>query len=243
MIKWNLDIETASMCNRTCSGCTRNSNPNREMVADWFKPNYLPAHLVYWAVEEAADIEGFSGAVCLSHFNEPFMDYRIAEIAWSIRTLHNPKELYLHSNGDLVKEQTAHDIDGALDKIIFTLYMDDPIKTKRKEWLESLFTKTKLVFVTEPLHLPTHFSPNYPVSRMAEENIDHTCLEPSMRVVINHRRQFLLCCDDLNGNFGLGTYPEISIREHLKQKAEIQSNLETFGGRRLYPHCTTCPRA
>lgn len=243
MIKWNLDFETISTCNRVCPTCMRNSNPNRELVADWFTPNYLPEHVIYAAIIEAMKIDSFSGVVCLNHYNEPFMDQRISQIAWTIKETWNLTELYMHSNGDLVTEGLAKDIDGSLDKIIFTLYMDDPIKTKRKEWLASLFKKTQTIFITESIHAsPVHFSPKFLVAQLAQDRIDHTCLEPSMRVAINHKRQYLMCCDDMTGNFGLGTYPEISIKEHLEQKMKMQERLMQFGGRRDFAHCTTCPR-
>lgn len=244
MIKWNLDFETVSTCNRVCPTCMRNSNPNKALVADWFMPNYLPEYLIYMAIRESLLIDSFSKSVCLNHYNEPFTDHRISDIAWTIRDTWSDIDLYMHSNGDLITESLVKDIDGALDKIIITLYMDEPVKTKRAEWLASLFQRTQTVFVTEMIHgAPVHFSPKFPVKQLAEEHIDHTCMEPSMRVAINHRRQYLMCCDDMTGNFGLGKYPEISIREHLEQKMKMQERLMQFGGRRDFPHCTTCPRA
>jgi hypothetical protein len=65
-----------------------------------------------------------------------------------------------------------------------------------------------------------------------------------MRVVINHRRQYLLCCDDVIGNFDLGTFPETSIKDYWfgEKHMEIMNNLKSIGGRLLHPYCATCPR-
>lgn len=241
-IKFNLDFETVSTCNRVCPTCMRNSHPDRNAVAPWFTPNFLPEDLIYQAIGEAMGMDAFSGTVCLNYYNEPFTDLRIADIAGHIKRVFPLEMLYMHSNGDLVTEEKAESIDGKLDKIIFTLYMGEPVKSKRHEWLKSLFHKTELVFILDPVHVPTHFSPGYPVEQMARDNIDHTCLEPSMRIGINHRRQFIMCCDDLNGNFGLGTYPETSLRDHWNQKMAMQKVLMQYGGRRSFTHCTKCPR-
>lgn len=241
-ILFNLDFETKSTCNRVCPTCLRNSHPNREAVRPWFEPNYLPENVIYDATSEALGMERFAGTVCLNYYNEPLMDERIADIAENLRRF-PLKELYMHSNGDLLTEEIASNLDGKLHKIIFTLYMDDPVKTKRHEWIKSLFHLTPLVFILEPVHVPTHYSPAYPVMEMAEKHKMHTCLEPSMRIVINHRREYMLCCDDLNGNFGLGTYPEISLQAHWNRKMEMQEKLLQFGGRLNFPHCILCPRA
>lgn len=242
MIPFNLDLETCSTCNRTCPTCLRNSHPDRLKVSAWFKKDYLPEGIIYSAVAEVKNIEGFSNTVCLNHYNEPFMDERIAKIAETVKSM-GIEQVYMHSNGDLVTEEKASEIDGKIDKIIFTLYMDDPVKSKRKTWLEGLFKKTELVFITNPVHVPTHFSPGYPVQEMAEKHRMHTCLEPSMRIAINHRRQYLMCCDDLNGNFDLGTYPEVSLQDHWNMKMKDQKLLLEPGGRLNFNHCIICPRA
>lgn len=243
MILFNLDFETISTCNRACPTCLRNSHPDREALRPWFEKNCLPESIIYNAVSEALDMEGFSGVVCLNHYNEPLMDERISKIGTNIRKF-PIKELYMHSNGDLITEEIAKSLDGVFHKIIFTLYMDEPIKSKRVEWIRNLFSKTNTVFITENIHgAPTHFSPKFPVKELAERHIDHTCLEPSMRIAINHRGQYLMCCDDLNGNFGLGNYPEISLKEHWEMKTNMQNTLLNFGGRRNFKHCASCPRA
>jgi len=243
MIPMNLDLETRSTCNRTCPTCMRNSHPDKEAVSPWFAPNYLPEHIIYDAIEQMFGVPEFGKTVCLNYYNEPLMDERIPHICREIK-LKFPQlnELYFHSNGDLLKEETAKELDGVPDRIVFTLYMDDPVKSKRAEWIKSLFNKTNIVLITNSVHVPTHYSPGYPVKEMAEKHRMNTCLEPSMRVVINHRRQYMLCCDDLIGNFDLGTFPETSIAEHMVRRREIQADLKVPGGRLKYKHCEACPR-
>lgn len=241
-----LDFETVSNCNRTCPTCIRNSHPDREAVAPWFETRFLPEVVIYQAIEEALAM-GFRGGICLSHYSEPLMDERIPAIARRVKEVGQRiggfSRVFLNSNGDFLTEAMAHDLDGALDRIIITLYMDEPVKSRRAEWMTGLFDKTELVLITKPVHIATHFSPAYDVVKLARENSGHGCSEPAMRVIINHRRQYLLCCDDVVGTFGLGTFPELPLAEYWNgAHADIQARLAVAGGRSWHAHCMTCPR-
>ena len=132
--------------------------------------------------------------------------------------------------------------DGILNRIVVTLYMNEPKKSERAEWVHTLFDKTICDVITQSAHIPTHFSPAFDVEGLAEKYKTHPCSEPSMRIIINHRGQYLLCCDDVIGNFGLGTYPEKSLEQQWKEKMEIQSKLHVKGGRKWHSYCESCPR-
>jgi hypothetical protein len=150
----------------------------------------------------------------------------------------------LNTNGDFINEELAEELDGKVDKMIVTLYMDEPTKSYRKDWIKSLFHSTYVEIITMSDHIPTHFSPAFDVKALAEKYKNRPCSEPQMRVVINHRQQYLLCCDDVIGNFDLGTFPETSIRDYWfgEKHMSIMNNLKNTGGRLLRPYCATCPR-
>lgn len=238
-----VDFETISTCNRTCPTCLRNSHPDREALSDWFEPNYLDVEVIKDALDQVIGL-GFTGGVCLSHYNEPLMDERLSEIASMARAYPQFDTVYFHSNGDYLTEDMAKDLDGRLDRIVFSLYMDEPKKSARKEWIYSLFSKTKIDVITQSDHIATHFSPAFDIKALIEKNHMKPCSEPQMRVVINHRRQYLLCCDDVIGNFGLGTFPETSIEEYWfgEYHMKIMNDLKNTGGRLMHPYCATCPR-
>ena len=124
------NFEIFSLCNRTCPTCIRNSHPDRQALQSWFELEYLPIKVIKDALEQCIDL-GFIGSVCLSHYNEPLMDERISDIARMVRNYDQFSKVYFHSNGDLLNEDLASDLDGALDEIIFTLYMNEPVKSKR----------------------------------------------------------------------------------------------------------------
>jgi len=238
-----LDLETVSTCNRTCPTCIRNSHPDREALSPWFELNLLPVEIIEEALDQCADL-GFTGGVCLSHYNEPLMDRRLPEIAELVKSYGKFSPVFLNTNGDFINEERAEELDGKLDKIIVTLYMDEPVKTYRKNWIKTLFKYTHPEIITMSDHIPTHFSPKFDVEALAEKHRNKPCSEPQMHVIINHRREYLLCCDDVIGNFDLGTFPETSIRDYWfgEKNMEIMNNLKNTGGRLKYSYCSTCPR-
>ena len=238
-----LDLETCSMCNRLCVTCIRNSHPDIDEIKSWFGHNYLPIEVIQEALNQCVEM-GFTGGVCLSHYNEPLMDARIFEIARMVKSYDQFSPIFLNTNGDFLTEELAQSLDGILDRIIVTLYMDEPKKSERAEWINSLFRTTDVQALTMSKHIATHFSPAFDVKWLAEQHIDHMCSEPQVRVVINHRQQFLLCCDDVVGNFDLGTFPETNIEEYWfgEKHQQIVNDLKERGGRRKHPYCSTCPR-
>jgi hypothetical protein len=199
--------------------------------------------VIKMALDEVAEM-GFTGGVCLSHYNEPLMDERIPEIASIVKSYGVFSPIFMNTNGDFLTEELAQSLDGVLDRIIVSLYMPKPKRLERALWINALFHKTDAQPLTESDHIATHFSPAFDVKALAEKHIDNPCGEPQVRVVINNQRQFLLCCDDVIGNFGLGTFPETSIKDYWfgEKHQKIVKDLMVSGGRRKHPYCATCPR-
>jgi len=151
---------------------------------------------------------------------------------------------YINTDGDYIIPELAERLDGAFEEIIVSLYMKEPIKSQRAEWIPTLFNKTKIEIITKSDHIPSHFSPKFDVKGLADKYRDNPCVEPAMRCIINHRRQFTLCCEDVIGNFDLGTLPETSIEDYwFGKRATIQETLEKSGGRRWHSYCASCPKS
>jgi len=238
-----IDFETISTCNRVCPTCLRNSYPNRELVSSFFEPTYLPRILIKDALDQCVEL-GFTGSVILNHYNEPLMDERLPDLVRMVRAYPQWKSVWFHSNGDLLTEEIAKELDGELDRIVFTLYMDEPVKSKRAEWIRSLFPNTYLDINTYSEHIVTHFSPKPERDDMIFRHQNNPCTEAERRVAINHRGDYLLCCDDMIGHFGLGSFPEVSIEEYWfgTNHVKIMEDLRQMGGRLKYRWCAICPR-
>ena len=243
-MKFRLALETISTCNRRCPTCIRNSHPDRTEIRSWFKHHLLPMDIIEEALEQYAAMgkdDKSPGGVCLSHFSEPLMDYRIAEIARLAKSYDLFHPIYLNTNGDYLTEEIAESLDGVLDKIIISMYADK--KKNRYEKLTSFFHKTEVILGEGP-HIATHFSPKFDVAKLTEEVIDTPCTETRPRIIINHRQQYLLCCEDVVGNFTLGLFPMISLKDYWygKKHTKLLMNLDKPGGRKKYEYCRICPR-
>lgn len=237
-----LEIETSSYCNRTCKSCLRNSIPDRESTQSWFDQNLLPTDDFKRILLEAKEM-GFSGELCLSHYNEPLLDKRIVELAQFARNT-GFSRIFFCSNADFLTEELAKNLDGLIDDIGFSFYMDEPIKSKRREWVYSLFKRTKLVGTGDGEHMITHFSPLADVVQISLKYKNNPCFLPQKRMIINHKGQMLLCCDDLTGHFDLGTIYEYSLKElWYSEKHQLYlKSLMKSGGRGVHQHCLSCPR-
>jgi MoaA/NifB/PqqE/SkfB family radical SAM enzyme len=213
------------------------------LLQPWFEKNLLPTEIIEEALDEVAEM-GFTSGVCLSHYNEPLMDERIVYIANMVKSYGLFKPIFLNTNGDFLTEELARALDGVLDRILVSLYMDEPKKSERARWIESIFHTTEAIPLTHSTHIATHFSPAFDVVSLAVNHRDNKCDEPKVRVVISHNRQFLLCCDDVVGNFDLGTFPETSIKDYWfgEKHTQIVRDLAERGGRRKHDYCASCPR-
>lgn len=171
------------------------------------------------------------------------MDERLPRIAHAVRAYDDLATVHLNTNGDFITEKLAEELDGALNFMIVSLYMDEPMRSERAEWIRSLFQKTVPRIKLSARHDITHFSPMPGHDESIETIKNDVCEQPGIRVIINHRRQYLLCCDDLIGNFDLGTFPEVGIEEYWNGKRqEIAQTLSDRGGRSWHPYCKICPR-
>jgi hypothetical protein len=147
--------------------------------------------------------------------------------------------LFLHTNGDFLTPELAQELDGVLDHLQITLYMDKTKADKRAKWVKGLFKHSKTGIVNSQ-HRVTHFSPLKNRKQLIQDRQGQPC--KPRKIIINHQRQYLLCCEDLIGNFDLGTFPEISLPEHwYGKRQQINQTLAHKGGRNNYPYCLSCP--
>lgn len=237
-----LVIETQSTCNRRCPGCLRSSSPNRDVVASWFRANRLLTE-DYEQVLKGALKMGFRGDVCLSYYDEPLMDDRICELAKRAKSL-GFQRVFLCSNGDLLNEEIAGKLDEALDDIAVTLYLGETQFSEHSTWVKSLFKRISVLTVPGA-HILTHYSPLGDVVASARQNCENPCIVPLARMIINHKGEMCMCCDDLVNNFDLGTIHEYSIEElwYGERHQELVLSLQNRGGRKIHPYCLSCPRS
>lgn len=231
-----LEFETRSTCNRTCPTCLRNNYPDRDKVASWFTPNHLPVEVIKEACLQAIDM-GFNGHVCLNHYNEPTEDERLPEIIEMVKSLGGWKRVFFCSNGDHFDEKLAGKLDGLIDHIAVALYMDEPVKSTREEYIKGLFHKTILTF-TGGVHVARHHN------QMSNATYPNgQCAQPVERLILNHKGDMLLCCSDLIGHFDLGRFPDTPLKDLWwgEKHTKLTLALNNDGNRAIHPHCLSCP--
>jgi hypothetical protein len=240
-----LELETSAWCNRTCPGCIRNSEPDRGSVASWFdKDARLPMEDIERVFRETKAM-GWSGELCVSHYNEPLWDDRLVDIIKLARSFGHFTRIFFCSNADYITEELASQLDGLVNDIGFSFYMGDPIRSQRKKWVKSLFKKTDAQ-VGDGDHMLTHDSPltNDLVS-ITRRASGKPCHLPQLRFIVNHRGQMLMCCDDLTGHFDLGTIHDgLTVEElwYSKKHQDLVTALMNPGGRSVHQRCMSCPR-
>jgi radical SAM protein with 4Fe4S-binding SPASM domain len=246
-----LSIETVGSCNRTCPTCERNSWPNRDAVAGRFgKQQRMPTELFEKVVADAVRM-GFTGLVNLQHYNEPLQDPRIADLARYVKAQGVFREVYMHSNADLLTERKAKALDGVLDKIVVALYDETggqallgPARDKRRSEVLGMFACTRVEWATG-FHVITHYSPYANLEEAIAEVRPTPCRrEVRLRMIIDYRGEMLMCCDDIVGLWKLGNVREQSLEElwFSSKHQEIMDTLMNPGGREAYGFCRICPR-
>jgi MoaA/NifB/PqqE/SkfB family radical SAM enzyme len=230
-----IDIETSSACNRTCRTCLRNSYPDRKAVRPLFTQTLMPVDMFRGILDECVELD-YKDRVCMCHWNEPLMDPQIVELA-KIAKGYNQFFVYFVTNGDLLTPELAAQLDGVLDKIVVSVYDGD--RQARKAWLRSVFTKTPVEVKGD--HRIAHFHPQAP--EMAQKLLSRPCRPIPRRLIVNHKGEYLLCCEDLLGTFGLGRFPEMSLKEYWfgGKHERILDDLSRTDGRLKYQYCSSCP--
>lgn len=236
-----LTVETSGNCNRTCGTCIRNSDPDRSRVASWFQDNFMDMDTLRRIFEDARSM-GYRQDLCLSFYNEPTQDPRLPEIVDLARN-YPFRNIFIHSNGDFMTPELAQRLDGKLSWIFFSIYADEPARTRRQEELQQMFQKTETRF-GPGLHGLTHYGPEQDVAVAIPQCRDLSCGEPLDRFIINHRGEMTLCCDDMVGHYDLGNVRDSCLWDLWfgEKHQNLVKRLRRPRGRHGLTLCESCPR-
>jgi hypothetical protein len=232
-----MDLETSSLCNRACVWCVRNTNPDKAAVAPWFSQTLMPMPMIAGVLDQVATLD-LRLPVCLAHFNEPLLDPRIVEIVRLVRSYARFFS-YIITNGDQLTEPLARQLDGTLNRIVVSLYDFDPARRHaRATQIQSWFTTTQVII--KGWVAKTHFCPD--AAQVARSGA--SCVGYTNRLGVNHRGQYVFCCEDMDGVFSFGSFPAVPVAEYWQGaiRKQMVDDLRHPGGRAAYPYCLACPR-
>lgn len=210
----------------------------------------MPDDMFYRIIDQAVDM-GYTGMVNLQHFNEPLQDPRIVKFCTYAHDKSVFEAVRFHSNGDLLTERRAKELDGHVDHIRFAFYddiggrpMDFSVQQERESLFRSWFQKTELSF-TGGGHMITHYSPLPGLQEYINNARNKPCISDVRdRLIIDHRGEMLLCCDDIEGLWDLGNAENMTLEElwWSDKHVKIMEILSQPGGREEYDYCFNCPR-
>ena len=248
-----MEIETQGDCNRTCNTCLRQSYIHKDNVTHQGRfpvttkigqGTKMPTATFESIIDQTADM-GFSGNICLQHYNEPLLDERLPELAQYVKDkVESVRQVSACTNMDLITEETAEKLDGVMDQLQVALYMPREKQIKREKYILSLFKKTRIDF-TQGVHIITHYSPFRNTKEAVESSQGRPCFMGNNSMMFAYDGTVLHCCDDYVGHFGLGNINTMTLKEiwESKKLRQLIEDLSVPGGRMKYSYCSTCPRS
>ena len=184
----------------------------------------------------------FRGVLFFQHYNEPLLDDRIASFGTYAKNRLQARSVEIITNGDLLTEARAKELDGTLDKITCSLYhppeTHEAIKSKTRSW----FRKTEIEF-TDGRHTISHNSPFRNRHDQIQLVIGTPCTFYHNRFIVACDGTALFCCQDYSGHFDLGNVHQDSVSDiwHSNQYRQLEANLSQPGGRSKQEYCRSCP--
>jgi len=238
-LRW-INLETSSYCNRRCVECIRNSHPDADVAGPWRERNFMPLETIQHVLEQAVEM-GHPDWIGLTFYNEPLLDPRIVDIVIYVKSL--GLKSCLLSNGDNLTVDLARQLDGMLDVLMVSMYLEGQARKQRRRTIKQSFEHTDVRF-KPGIFGPSHYSPTFDLDALVKRNIDRPCLAPIQALHVNHRGEACFCCADFAANFDLGTVYDASLWElwYGERRQQMMRDLLKPGGRRKYPFCSTCPR-
>ena len=248
----HLEIETIGSCNRKCPTCLRQTyihkdNPvhlNRFPITHEIGQGTKMPFSTFKNIIDQAVKMGFSGRVCMQHYNEPLLDDRLADLAAYVKSKPEIKgPLFSCINMDIITEDRAKELDGLFDFFVVSLYMSKKKQEEREPWLLSLFKKTQLVF-TKGVHVITHYSPAHQLNDLIKQQSTKPCNTYNNMLIIAYDGTILHCCDDYIGHFNIGNVNTMSLKEIWESQThqKLIKTLAIANGRQKYKYCSVCPR-
>jgi radical SAM protein with 4Fe4S-binding SPASM domain len=191
--------------------------------------------MVYGILGQAVGM-GYRGKICFNFYNEPLLDTRLPAFGRYAKQLGFSPVMFA-TNGDFLNQAMAISLDACFDYINVSPYDDN--SEARKSMTQSWFAKTRIRF-TNGLHFGVHCFEGD--DEELGTLIDRRCPNPSRNLAVNHRGDFLACCQEMIPHFGLGNVYDSPLEKLWNGKQKLNEVLAHTTGRRNHPYCCTCLR-
>jgi radical SAM protein with 4Fe4S-binding SPASM domain len=224
-----VNIETNSICTKTCYYCSRPSD----------KDEILDKDIVYSIIDQLKDW-GFKGRISHHSYNEPLTDNRIYDFIKYTKRHLLFSEIVLYTNGDLLNAETTDKlVKSGVVEIKVTLH--EP--TSRK-------LETRIIALKEQYHLITI------IDRRVEHRSDPLFNRGGSIVlkdikkfkgcyyieimVIRSNGNVILCCQDAKGDYIFGNVKEKSLESIWNNPKFVKLRKDIRTGKYELPICQMC---
>lgn len=248
-----IEIETQNRCNGECAFCPVNKHePQREYAR-------MSDELFKKIIEDLEHID-YSGKLCLSSNNEPFIDGRIVDFAIYARKHLAKAEIYLWTNGSLVTKEQIDNILPALNYMYIDAYSSDgTIPQSIMDIYDYLISKNQnivkiydyinfknkykvIIFKRDSREIKSSRGGQAPNKKSINKVIKRKCDLIFNSMVIRPTGEVSLCCCDALGKYNMGNVSIENVIDVWKKSAtfkkvrrEMQNN-----GRKSLDLCKNC---
>ncbi len=214
------NIETNSICNRTCEFCF--NHPRFEKR----KQGKMTVELWHKIIDQLAEIH-FSGRIGPHFFNEPLLDDRLPDLIEYARKKLPYAWIQINSNGDFLSEEVLLNLYTKGVNYFFITDYDEIEKTELKD-LENKYPALISIAKNSEMWRTDRGGEIFHKKKM----LDTPCLRPSSQIVINWEGEVLLCCMDYYARYSFGNLKDhdlfsiwwdkkfISVRQKIRQSRQ-----------------------
>lgn len=249
-----LQIESSAMCNRSCWFCPRIYDASGKYLDDAGNAVHhkMPTNIILGLLDQAQAI-GFTGRVGFHHYSEPLLDPRNLDLAREARS--RGMQPCLVTNGDVLKRSPnkCGKVCQVYDHIVIGLYdyeSDEELDQEKAFWTKQL-PVPRLEFSpigpsTGRVHsvvAPRAIVPHDARIRAPDLTYKNApCHRPLIRMIVQHDGEVALCCEDVHGEFQLGTIYAESLEQIWQSERHIEIVQDLIAGNREnYDLCKCCP--
>jgi radical SAM protein with 4Fe4S-binding SPASM domain len=183
-----VEVETNSLCNRTCKIC-----PNNEYTRG---NHYMDLSTYQNLLDQLSDMD-FSGRFVPVAYNEPLLDNRLEDLMSAAREQLPKATILIYTNGSKLTENRIESLSKAgVNGLIVSQYEDNLEKDDISDLLKSLPKELKKLVRHRILKDEHLLSTRAGLIEVSNKIIKSSCYQASNNIIIDYKGNIILCCHD-----------------------------------------------
>jgi len=232
-----VDIETITHCNRRCSYC-----PNSLYDMGLYKNKKLMDKALFKKIiDELAEID-FNGRIAPHFYGEPLLDNRLADLIDYIREKLPKSKVIIFTNGDYLTVSLFEKLVGkGVNLFVVTQHGPEMPKNMKLlfDYLKNNPQKKEYIYYERY----TKKTPMHNMECLVKPEVYYSkprCKQAYNPLVINHKGDVILCCNDFHSSFVFGNVKEEKLINIWKSERYKQIRKELKKGVYRLNICKKC---